>query len=783
MRVRSLFPLTLTLSQRERERITALLTSIIFLTTFLLSFAPPARAAVLDSYMEDFDSRATGSIDGVELFTATSAANALVQTSVTSDGTGKSLQLTGTSSPPTVTRSTSYGGLSPTWVKFLIRPGIGGERRTAPTSGVAAVSFDFSGKILAADGKSWVDTGATYTGGKWYEVAYKLNFTSRTYDVYVRSAGAPQVSYVPVKTGLNFIDSSKTSLSTIQIQGAYSSVQTDETYFDDLAVKYIERIEFTSASQTIVQGQISNPITIQLQSASKEPQKATEDTVIELKASSISGRFSLQKEPWLDVTQVTIPKDSSTATFYYQDAVVGKPILSVKEYPDQGWLEGLQEQKIVESGGHFDIQVTSPQTAGQEFPLKIVAYSEGGGVDTTYAGTVELKVIYESPDTGTRTLNVDELSGFSDGVLEKNLIYPDAGTIRIEVTDQDESEKKGESGSILFQPARFSVSAGGSQVVDKPFDLTVTALSATGEITPNYQGTVNFSTVESTATGDVAQLSPASTNAFSEGAAGVSVSYSRWGTVSFTATDSAGAGITGQSDLVSFKPDKLQLAVVPPPSPRDFYYTSENFVLELKALSAAGSPIPNYMGTVSLFSPSSFSLPQQYSFVLSDAGFHKFVTSGSAAGSFKVEMEDAASELKTDAADIKVKEAILQVVSTSATVGTTAEVEIVLLDEDGQVITSESAAKLTVQLQEDIPNGSISSSALTQEVQITNGRAFVTLTNSEEESVTLLPTSALGLKATAGTITFGRFAKKGVGIVLWREVIEEEEVPEEETRG
>ena len=98
---------------------------------------------------------------------------------------------------------------------------------------------------------------------------------------------------------------------------------------------------------------------------------------------------------------------------------------------------------------------------------------------------------------------------------------------------------------------------------------------------------------------------------------------------------------------------------------------------------------------------------------------------------------------------------------------------ILLLDQNGRVVESENEALLTVALLEENPNQSVSSSVLSQPVKITRGRAVIPISDSEAETVTLIPSSALGLKVQTGTVTFGRFATKGIGVLLWREVIEE----------
>ncbi len=738
--------------------------------------AAPAHA-VLDTYLQDFDGlTADTTVDGSDLFKVSSGStsNALIQSSVTLTGTGNSLKIAGASTPVQVGRSTTYGGLTPTWVKFLIRPGMGGERLSGPTSGIAAVSFDFSGKVLAASGKSWVDTSQTFTQGNWYEVTYKLNFTNRTYDLYVKLANVTPSSFTPVKSGLSFIDSSKTSLGTVRFDGAYSTTQPDNTYVDNLLVHYIERVDFASAAQTMIQGQVSGPIIVQLQNSLRDPQKAPEDIVLELTSSSSGGKFSLQKEPWRDITQVTLNKNDTSATFYYKDSKVGQPILQVKGFPDRGWLDGLQQEKVIAKASYFEVLATSPQVAGVPFPVTIYARDAEGNLQEDYSGSTSLTPTYLSPTTGTELLSPTEASGFVKGKKEMLLMYPDAGSIRIAVTDLSSSAKTGTSGQILFLPSKFQVDAESSQVVKRPFSLTVSALNALGAVTPHYEGAVNLTVVPVAPTTSTGLLSPAAIAAasFSGGKATVQVTYPNWGTITISATDAASPAITATSGTMTFNPDSILLKIQAPPSPRDFFYTDELFKVELSALAAGGAPISNYLGTFELSATSGLGLPDKYTFTAGDAGVHSFSVTTSSPGTYSIQAKESGSSLASAKLSATVKQALLKVVSTVAPVGSATEVTILLVDETGKVIKQESNATIKVRLLEENANGSISSSALGQSLRLIQGRATFLISDSEPETVSVIPFSELGVKVQPGVVRFGRFAKRGVGVLLWREVRE-----------
>lgn len=740
-------------------------------------FTTSAQAVVLDSFVEDFEGRtADATIHDAEFWkvTAGSTLDALVQSSVTPRGSGKALKLAGASTPVSVARSTTYGGMSPTWVRMLIRPGVGSEQRAAPTSGIAAVTFDASGKILSADGTRWVDTGLTFTTDAWWEVIYKLNFTSRTYDLYATPLNTSGTTFTPVKTGLNFIDSSNTALHSIQFQGAYSPSQPDDAYVDDLTITYIERIAFVSPAQTLVQDQPSGPIMVQLQSNLRDPQRAVEDILLEFKSTSPGGRFSLEREPWRDITQRLLVKDTTSVTVYYKDSRVGQPILSVKEFPDRGWLEGLQQQKVLSKVAHFEVLASSPQTAGAAFPVTIEARNAEGAVDETYAGTVALRAIYVSPASGTKPLVPTQASGFQKGRVELSAAYSDAGAILITVADTSDETKTGSSGQLLVVPARLVLEAEARQIVNQPFGLTVKALGADGSLTPNYQGPVTLGLQAVTPMTTKSLLSPPTIGAasFQGGAALIEARYPSWGTILVTAADTAFPTVVGRSTPLTFHPKEVRLTVVPPPAPRDFFYTQESFKVDVSGVDAEGKPIPDYLGTVALSASSALGVPETYTFTADDHGVHQFSASAAAPGAYQLQAQESAAGLVSATASVTVKQALLKVVSGVAPVGSTAAVTILLVDDQGKVIESESTATITVKLVEENPNESVSASALTQVATFSQGKATVLLSDTEEETVTLTPSSPLGLKAQSGTVRFGRFATKGVGILLWHEIRE-----------
>ncbi len=746
-------------------------TTLLSLLGIALSFyaTPITPAAVLEPWLEDFDSRSTGmqvtDIEPAWSVTGGNAADATVQTSVTSSGTGKALVLTGTEDPLTVARTAVYGGQTPTWVRFMIRPGVGGEQRMPPTTGIAAVSFDYTGKILANDGATWIETGKTYDPQSWWEVIYKLNFNSHTYDLFLVPEGSAD-DFTPVKTGLKFVDPSKNSLEIFEVGGAFSNAQEDETYIDIVTVTYVEGLGFATAAQTITQGEVSTLMSVQLQNSVGEAQKAIFDTFLDLKTASSGGEFSLTEEPWTPITQVLIPKDATSVSFFYKDSVLGKPVITVEESVDQGWTEAIQQQNIVYYDPHFEVLATSPQVSGTSFPVSIYAKNEQGEVDTEYTGSIGLSLTYIDPAGGSYNITPTESSGFSGGVLQLDVAYDDAGSIQINVLDLADTSRVGTSGIIEVRPAGFQVQAANYQVVDKPFSLTVSAVNSKGAPTPNYSGTVTLG-IESLDANSSGSLGTASVT-LNGGPQTIETTFNAWGSIYINAEGGESSGLIGKSEVLTFHPHTLSLVVTEPPAPRDFFYIQEPINLALSALSYTGSTISNYAGTVTFNSAAVLGLPPEVTFQNGQTLSLQAV--GQLPGTYSLSAQDTASGVGSEDYLVHIKEAILKVASTVGAVGGSVEVPIYLVDEEGEIIDAESNTILSFLFDEENPNNSMNSSSYNYPIQLINGRATLLVTNTEAETITITPSFPFALKVESGTVRFGRYATKGVGVLLWREL-------------
>jgi len=749
------------------------------------------QSTALDTYFQDFTNFTSGvTISGKDYWNIFSGLedDAIAQSSVTPTGTGNSVKLIGALNIPIIDRPYVYGGLTPTWIRYRVRPAISGQTPSVPLKGIGAVCFDFTGQLLAADGASWVDTGATYTIGQWYDVSMKMDFSKHTYDLYYTSTSVPSTDFTPLKTNLKFIDPTINSLNDLKFYGAYSAFEESKAYFDDVEVSYIYRLEIITPSQKLMKGQASGPITLQLQASNSSPQTTVSDMTLELKSTSGRGSFSLSREQWLNEEQITLPASAQEITFYYKDAVAGKPIINVSEFPDRGYLDALQEFEIVDKSARFDVEVTSPQVAGKSFEIKITAKDEKGALDEYYSGSLNLSADYISPSKGKFSISPDSVSGFVRGVLKVNATYPDCGLVTIRVADSEDSTQEGASTQILFLPASFTVSADeSSQIVSKPFKFNITAKNIQGATAPNYNGTVNLSPVAAVTTPvDTSQaplsppaitesiskapLSPSSIagDNFTNGVAKTDLSYNLYGAIKIKAEDSVDNTKSGISEKIEFSPKSISISVTPPASKeRDFFYIEEPIEVVVKVLDALDNPIPNYPGVVELTSSLGLTLPNPYTFTIADAGKHAFSITATQPDNYTVVARVQKGTLSAESSKIKVKNATIQVIDTTSPVGT-GQVTIQIVDDTGNVITSENKLPITIQAIEDSDNNSVSLPS--NSGMFSNGKITIPVSDSEAETVTIVVTSPYKIKIKKGTITFGRAGKTGINQLMWREL-------------
>ena len=730
------------------------------------------------TYQETFDTRGEGvTLNGIDKWQLTQGDSdtAITQSGTTLGGTGKSLKLSGEEQWPSLSRSDTYGTVNPAWIEFVAKPGLGSEKKDIPQGKVAAVTFDYSGKIYASSGTAWIDTHERFDPNTWYKVALRLHFNQKKYDLFISPYTTGEPPLTLIEHNLSFIDSSHGTLSSVGFEGAYSERRSDDSYIENVVVHFINQLQIITPAQTIEKDRVSAPITLQLQDNYAGIQYAWKDITLELHSSSLTGEFSVDNTDWQPIGTLTIPEGAAQATFYYRDSEEGTHMISVNEFPSREWVDATQEIVVTGEYNYFDILFTTPQVAGEYFDAQIVAKDEYGNTLTSYNGDIDIITEYISPSGGQYFVTPSSATGFIDGILHTQLMYPDAGVIKIKVQDTGESWRVATSGEIEFIPAGFDVSVSDNvKNVAEDFTVTVTALNAQGNPTPNYQGSVVFSAqgVNPQDTGG-GSIIPSTVSGFISGFLTTTVQYDRWGTVTLVASDQNYPNQNGQSQEITFLPSKF---VVRPdyPEGRNFFYTGEDFNITVLCLDEEDNPISNYQGVISLSASVGLGIPGSYQFLETDAGSKTFSNNLDNPGIYKLSLQEEGSDLEAEA-EFEIKLATLIVDPPSETPVGTVEVPVYLVDEDGNIIP-ENDLPVTVSVEEEDQNYSAFSSAFSSPIYLLNGKAIVVVGNTEAETVILTPASGkYKFNIKKGKVKFGRISRTGVGTLFWREIKKGEE--------
>ncbi|MFA5356910.1 MAG: FG-GAP-like repeat-containing protein, partial [Candidatus Omnitrophota bacterium] len=217
----------------------------------------------------------------------------------------------------------------------------------------------------------------------------------------------------------------------------------------------ISQLTFTSLSQTLAAGVVSDIVTIQTQDDSGNPVNVSSNTTINLTSDSAQGKFYSDSAGESEITYVTIISGSNSANFYYKDTKAGTPTIGAAEDPSQGWVQGTQQQTINPgTATQFTISGGATQTAGAANALTITAKDTYGNTATSYTGN-------------------------------KSLTFSGATSIGVytpTVTDKDGSAVGFGTAAIITFASGIST-AGGSMVLYKAEDASITA-TATGMTTP-----------------------------------------------------------------------------------------------------------------------------------------------------------------------------------------------------------------------------------------------------------------------------------------------------------
>jgi beta-glucanase (GH16 family) len=151
---------------------------------------------------------------------------------------------------------------------------------------------------------------------------------------------------------------------------------------------------------------------------------------------------------------------------------------------------------------HFTVSLPTSTTAGTPLSVTVTALDQYGNAVPTYVGTVHFASSDRRavlPANYTFTTGDAGVHAFANGVILKT-----AGTRSVTTTDTVTASIAG-TASVAVSPAaaaRFQLTAPASVTAGSPFNITVTAFDAYGNVATGYLGAIHF-TSSDTATGVV----------------------------------------------------------------------------------------------------------------------------------------------------------------------------------------------------------------------------------------------------------------------------------------
>lgn len=307
-------------------------------------------------------------------------------------------------------------------------------------------------------------------------------------------------------------------------------------------------IAFGSAQQSVVAGQVSSAVRIELHDTNGNLVKSGTATRVYLTSSSSTGSFSTQQTPFTTATYVDIPANSSGADVYYKDSTVGTMTLTASDGSPPNGNTGLADaaQQITITANNvasFTFSNITNQVAGTAFTATVVAKDAYGNTVTDFNGSASLGSTLETPNPSSLQ--------FSGGTWTGQVTLTKAGNVQLTAT------YNAASGSSAY----FTVNPGDvSSTVITPGTLNAKAGTATTMTAAAYDAYGN--TISSGVT--YAWSLPASLGTVSS-TSGSSTTYTAAnsissGNISVSATKTATATTTAAVTII---PDHYAISAIP----------------------------------------------------------------------------------------------------------------------------------------------------------------------------------------------------------------------------
>jgi hypothetical protein len=380
---------------------------------------------------------------------------------------------------------------------------------------------------------------------------------------------------------------------------------------------------------------------------------------------------------------------------------------------------------------HFNVSAPANATAGTAFNVTVTAQDSGGNAATGYSGSIH----FTSTDSAA-TLPTN--ATLTNGVGTFSVTLKTSGAQTITATDMTTLTITGTSSSVLVAAGtatHFSVTVPGGATAGTAINVTVTALDSGNNTVSGYTGTVHFTSTDSAATLPANTTLPNGTGTFS-------VTLKMSGSQTITATDTAGASISGTSSAITVGAGTAtHFGVVAPGTATAGAAVS----VAVAALDANGNTVTGYAGTVKIGS--------------SDAAAMLPVAAGmvNGVGSFQITLKTVGNQTVTaaDTATASINGTSSTIVvsagavthftvsaPSAATAGTAITATVTALDASGNTVMNYAGTmKIT---------SSDAAAVLPANTALSNGAGSVTITLKTPGSQTITATDA-STASTTGT--------------------------------
>lgn len=316
-------------------------------------------------------------------------------------------------------------------------------------------------------------------------------------------------------------------------------------------------ISIGSAEQSVVAGQVSAGIHIELRDSNNNLVRSGTQTRIYLTSSSVTGQYSAQQSPFSPITYIDIPANTSGVDVYYRDSTVANTVLTMSDASPADGATGLIDatQNIIITANNiasFTFSAISNQVAGTPFAVTIVAKDTYGNTVTDFNGTANLTSTLETPSPSSIQ--------FTGGSWSGNVTLTKAGNVTLTATYNTATGSSafftlnaGDISKVSVTPASLKAKAGdtvnltasASDAYDNPISTGVSytwsAPAQIGTLSPTNQSTTVLTAANSIATGNISVT--ATKGATANGTAAVTIIPHHYAISTIPSTVIAGSNI------------------------------------------------------------------------------------------------------------------------------------------------------------------------------------------------------------------------------------------------